>query len=295
MGQIPAGHRAGLAQPNPKGLHSESGLWPQGRAWRWASQCRGLSWGSQGPQSTNELPPPQEWLQVQSHTRSTVRTKDLRMQSPCPTAPWMPPVLGSSAFLAGWGGVLAGWGGPPQLPGVPCTAPCPARTGLCMPDFALPKSWAVGADLLGWGRAATANPNHCLQELGRFQPEIQPQPAPLIIPCPLESCLEELSRLQLAQSPASCLAVISPVGCFVTCPRKGELWGLCGRPEFLWLGSHCLTLLPEPRGGGMRLDEKQGRGALELGSPIDRPPHFLPQPIKRARVSLEPWGPLFTH
>lgn len=159
------------------------------------------------------------------------------------------------------------WGGPPQLSGVPCTAPCPARTGLCMPDFALPKSWAVGADLLGWGRAAAANPNHCLQELGRFQPEIQPQPAPLIIPCPLESCLEELSRLQLAQAPASCLAAISPVGCFVTCPRKGDLWGLWGRPEFLWLGSHCLTLLPEPRGGGMRLDEKQGLGHWSWAAP----------------------------
>lgn len=123
LGQIPAGHRAGLAQPNPKGLHSESGLWPQGRAWRWASQCRGLSWGSQGPQSTNELPPPQEWLQVQSHTRSTVRTKDLRMQSPCPTAPWMPPVLGSSAFLAGWGGSWQVGGVPPNSPVSPALPP----------------------------------------------------------------------------------------------------------------------------------------------------------------------------
>lgn len=50
-----------------------------------------------------------------------------------------------------------------------------------------PGQW--GADLLGWVQA-TANPNHCLQELGCFQLEIQPQPAPLIIPCPLESCLK---------------------------------------------------------------------------------------------------------
>lgn len=103
LGHIPAGHTAGLAQPDPKGLHSESGLWPQGRARRWASQCRGLSWGSQGPQSANKLPAPQEWLQVQSQSKSTVRTKDLRTQSPCPTAPWMPPVLGNSPFLAGGG------------------------------------------------------------------------------------------------------------------------------------------------------------------------------------------------
>lgn len=72
----------------------------------------------------------------------------------------------------------------------------------------------------------------------------------------------------------------------MTCPRKGELWGLQGRPEFLWLGSHCLTLLPEPTGGGMRLDEKQGLGHRSWAAP--ETPHFLPQPIKRARVSLEP-------
>ena len=53
------------SRPGPT-WHSESGLWPQGRAQRWASQCRGLSWGSQGSQPANELPPPQEWLQVQS-------------------------------------------------------------------------------------------------------------------------------------------------------------------------------------------------------------------------------------
>ena len=62
----------------------------------------------------------------------------------------------------------------------------------------------------------------------------------------------------MAQAPASCLVVISAVGCFVTCPRKGELWGPWGRPEFLWLGSHRFTLLPEPTGSEMGLDEKQG-------------------------------------
>ena len=82
----------------------------------------------------------------------------------------------------------------------------------------------------------------------------------------------------------------------MTCLKKAEIWGPCGRPEFLWLGSHRFTLLPEPKGGGMRLGEKRAE-AQELGSPRDRPPtpHFLPQPTKRARVSLEPWGLLFIH
>lgn len=45
------------SRPGPT-WHSESGLWPQGRAQRWAFQCRGLSWGSQGSQPANELPLP---------------------------------------------------------------------------------------------------------------------------------------------------------------------------------------------------------------------------------------------
>ena len=58
----------------------------------------------------------------------------------------------------------------------------------------------------------------------------------------------------------------------MTCLKKAEIWGPCGRPEFLWLGSHRFTLLPEPKGGGMRLGEKRAE-AQELGSPRDRPPH----------------------
>lgn len=85
-------------------------------------------------------------------------------------------------------------------------------------------------------------------------------------------------------------------GVFCDLPEEGELWGPWERPEFLWLGSHCFTLLPEPTGGGMRLDEKQGLGHRSWAAPgAAPPPHFLPQPVKRARVSLEPWGPLFIH
>ena len=83
---------------------------------------------------------------------------------------------------------------------------------------------------------------------------------------------EELSRPQVAQAPASCLVVISAVGCFVTCPRKGELWGPWGKPEFLWLGSHRFTLLPEPTGSGMGLDEKQGLGHRSWAAPENAPP-----------------------
>ena len=142
MGHIPAGHTAGLAQPDPKGLHSESGLWPQGRAQRWAYQCRGLSWGSQEPQSANKLPAPQEWLQVQSQSKSTVRTKDLRTVS-LPHCPLDATSSGEFSFPGRWGEV------PPPHPGVPCTAPALLGQGFAclILLYQSPGQW--GADLLG--------------------------------------------------------------------------------------------------------------------------------------------------
>lgn len=62
--------------PDPKGCTLNQDCGPRGELGGGLPSAE-LSWGAKGPQSTNELPPPQEWLQVQNHTRrSTVRTKE---------------------------------------------------------------------------------------------------------------------------------------------------------------------------------------------------------------------------
>lgn len=132
-------------------------------------------------------------------------------------------------------------GGSPA--GVPCTDPCPTRTGLG-------RAWLFVTKVLSSGGS----------EPKPMSPRAQEFPAR--DPAQAGSVKHSLSIREPAwmdfPGPGITPGHDRSSGVFCEHPRKGEVWGLWGRPELPWLGSHHLTVLPEPRCGGMSSDEKRG-------------------------------------